>query len=132
MTLAVAMIRPWGETERCGIAARARRKAARRFTSCTRSQASSVMLATKAFAPIPALLKRMSRAPKLSIARSMMANGASGVARSAARLVISAFPKPRSAPGRSTASTRAPSAAKSSALARPMPDAAPVTIAARP
>jgi len=36
------------------------------------------------------------------------------------------------AAGRSTASTRAPSAAKSSALARPMPDAAPVTMAALP
>src|SRR5215217_4878001 len=74
----------------------------------------------------------MSRRPKASTAAFTIAAGAASVAISTPRLSIDGCSKVSSAPGRSTASTRAPSLANSSALARPMPLAAPVTMAARP
>src|SRR3954454_3269562 len=91
------------------------------------SQRSSGNSATGATCWKPALAITASRRPKRSSAASTAARLPSRPTRSAAYGV----PGPSSSGSRSTASTSAPSAASPAASARPIPLAAPVTIALR-
>src|SRR3954447_14580666 len=92
------------------------------------SQRSSGKSATGATCWKPAFAITASSRPKRSSARSTAARLPSRVVRSARN----ASPGPSSAGLRSTASTCAPSSASRSAIALPIPLAAPVTRAARP
>ena len=84
---------------------------------------------------MPALLTRMSGGPsRASVAASAAAIVAGSVTSQARSIApaISAAADLAAAASTSQIATRAPEAAKRSAIARPMPRAAPVTIATRP
>src|SRR5262249_980707 len=112
----------------CGIAYLHIKNGPLRFTSCTRSQSSSVVDTGSPTFSMPTLLCRMSMRPKRSMVASMTART------SAARLTspasanasppavrISSAVASAAARFRSTAAIRAPSRAKSSAVALPLP-----------
>src|SRR4051794_40655996 len=97
-------------------------------TATRASQRSSGNSATGATCWKPALATTVSSPPRLSSAASTAARFPSRVVRSAAN----GSPGPSASGSRSTASTRAPPATSRSAIARPIPLAAPVTRALRP
>ena len=118
-----------------GMASRQIRNIARTLTPLTRSQCSSVISSTKARPLTPALLNRISMAPNLASAVATICRGASSPVMSQAKAAMALLPAWACSianSGRSTASTCAPSSAKSLAEAAPMPDAAPVTMAILP
>src|SRR5262245_52882460 len=115
---------------------------ARTLTSWARSHRSRSIVSTvppTTIVPTPALLKRTLTRPHAALAPSTTAPHSSGLARSAtsdsasppawrtARMVCAS-----SSPRTSVRNRRAPAWAKSVALARPMPVAAPVMIATLP
>src|SRR5579863_8944137 len=111
------------------------RKTPLRLTSMRRSQATSSSSATaNPLAPTPALLKATCSRPNAASARSTMPRQSASRLTSAATASASP-PSPSiiatvalaSASFRSTTTTRPPSLAKSWAVARPIPEPAPVT-----
>ena len=122
-------------------ASRVQRNAPVRFTSTTRRHASIVRSSSGiAGAPVPALLKRTSRRPNVLPRR--LEQGADrlrdrsrrsgrrgpGCAFAAARRAVSA----RASCRRPASTTEYPSASRARAVARPIPEPAPVTIAVFP
>ncbi len=106
----------------------------RTLTSNVASQSSTVISSSGAMRRMPALLTRMSTPPSRPMASSVAARVDSGSARS---MVIACAPnsaarRPQSSPSRSMSTSCAPSRWKASAIAAPMPRAAPVTSARRP
>ena len=106
-----------------------------RLTSSVRRQAVRLMLSAGARSTMPAQLTRMSIRP---ISATTAATTASTLAASAT-LQVHAVDEDRAAaraltasPLRSRSASRAPFAAKASAIAAPMPEAAPVTTATLP
>src|SRR5215210_6091824 len=122
------MKRPSPLRARCSQPWRASRNGLVSRIASSPSQRSSGNSATGATCWKPALGTIASRRPKCSIAASTAPRLPSRVVRSAAW----ATPGPSSAGSRSTASTSKPSSTRRSAIARPMPLPAPVTIALRP
>src|SRR2546425_3023204 len=119
-------------------AARVALKAVRRLVSRTKFQVSSVMVWNILSRVIPALLMRMSILPKPSTARPI---SAPAPAASTALSVLTAAEPPAAVISSTTSwagpvamsftTTEAPSAARSFAVAAPMPRPAPVTMATR-
>ena len=113
------MIRPAFESASSGASPRASLNGAETLTASVVSQIASLSSASGTTGQTPALLMRMSsRSPAAAITAAIP----SSVARSTLT----------STPARSTAMTSAPSARSLFAVAAPIPDAAPVTIARRP
>src|ERR1700688_409199 len=110
-----------------------------RLTASTRSSASSSRSTTGDWAMMPAMLAMTSSVPKLDTASSTSESTSPGTVTSTPRASARA-PASSSCPAVVTAppvsmsahSTAAPAAPSSTAVARPMPDAAPVTTATRP
>src|SRR5262245_46846545 len=124
---------------RWGSAARVRRKTAVRLVLKMRSHSTSVVSATGAIPPTPALLTRMRSPPPLPTAAATAASQASASCRSAAKACarppacsISRTSESSSVTVRDTAVTWAPAPASARAMARPMPRPAPVTSADAP
>src|SRR3954471_18705302 len=120
-------------SRRCGAAARITRNGTTVWMSSIRWYASSVILWIGASIVYPALLTMMSTLPQASTAACTRASGAPSLARSPPYTAVSpaiseADCAARSA-SRSLMTTFAPCALNSSAVARPMPRAEPVTIA---
>ena len=116
-----------------GSTARLQRKTLLRLVARTSSHASSVVVRTSPNPLRPAMLHRMSMRPKRSSAAAVSASTSARAADvRGARPDLAAVQRGRLAGQRSpsmSVSTRlAPSAANSAAVARPMPDAAPVII----
>jgi hypothetical protein len=107
----------------------------RRLTSITASNCSSVIFCSRASLVMPALLTSTSMLPKRSFTAATMASSASRSVTFSARPIVCAPRARTSATAASTPSglrsqttTAAPSSANFSAVARPMPWAAPVTM----
>src|SRR4051794_19573929 len=114
------------DPERCaiivGTTARHMRKIPRALTRITRSQSSRVVSVTSPTPAIPALLKSTSMRPCCSRTDAASAAVCSSSATS------TSWVTPSAPPLMSAATTVAPSRAKRSAVARPIPEAAPVTM----
>src|SRR5213080_3934350 len=142
------MIRPRRCSRMRRVACRVQLKVPFRWTPMTASHSSSLMLKIMRSRRMPALFTRMSIAPNsltaVSTMRSAAAKSATLSALATARpprariasTTSSATrreaPRPSTSAPRSLTTTAAPSAASSSAMARPMPRPAPVTTAALP
>src|SRR4051794_23133975 len=114
----------------------------------TASHSSSVMLTITRSRRMPALLTRMSRSPKCSIALlikrcapcqsatlsplTIASPPIASISATTCCAGVASVPVPSLAPPRSLTTTRAPSRANSSACSRPIPRPAPVMIATRP
>src|SRR5829696_3780961 len=111
-----------------GAAARISRSGARTLSCHWRSQSSSVSNSSGRIHDVPALLTSTSIPPRRSTQAATIRSPASGFVTLAARISAS-FGAASASPSRSraTSSSRAPSAASRSAVARPMPRLAPVT-----
>src|SRR3954454_16412117 len=121
-----------------GIAAFEHTNTLRRFTWSTWSHFSSLVFQVSRSSPctIPALFTRTSRPPSSSRAvatasAAVADEDTSPITRRAASPSAATTSRPRVS-SRSTTTTRAPSREKSSTVARPKPDAPPVTIATLP
>src|SRR5829696_5332262 len=114
------------ERRRYGSAARLVRTMPSTLTWKTRRNSSSGLSSTVPRAPTPALLTRTSSPPKSSAARSTAARADCS---SLTSVVISSTPVVGAAGFKSREATRAPRATSSSTVARPMPEAPPVTTA---
>ncbi len=124
---------PWATI--AGSAARLNRKVPSRFVRTMRSKSSTEWSMSRASTWMAALLTTMSRRPKsrntsATIAATRASSPTSPSTPTASRRDAATARAP--APSRSTSTVRAPSAAYASAIARPMPRAAPVTMATRP
>ncbi len=137
---AVLTITPLPAASMCGSTARVSRKGAVRLTRMTRSHSASLTSASADIrSMIPALLTSTSTPPKRSTAVATTASTTDCSLRSPvtatamppASLISSTTARTPSAL-RSAATTRSPWAAKVSAVARPMPEPAPVTMTPRP
>src|SRR3954453_5935045 len=120
---AVLITEPPPPSSRCGIPCLQHRKTDLRLTSCTRCHASSDVSRTEpsSLGEIPALLKRTSTRPTSARTRAYMSRTAASSVTSTCSESSPGAPSARSPP-----TTRAPSAAKSAALAPPIPPDAPV------
>ncbi len=113
-----------------------------RFTRSTRSQSSGATSWLCSKRRMPALFTRTSSRPASSVAAATARGAVAASPTSPARATMPAeaaapFPMASTASAsasssRSTATTVAPSSTSRCAVARPMPDAAPVTMATRP
>ncbi len=122
-----------------GSTARANRKAPRSVTANSRSQSAGAQSSSVDFAVKAALLTSTSMAPNRATASATeAATAASSVTEPALAAAcppactIAATLRPAAAASMSVTSTAAPSAARRSAVARPMPSPPPVTIAVLP
>ena len=135
MAEAVLMIDPPPLARSAGMAYLMPRKTPRRFTATRRSNTSSSVSSSGWWASIPALLNTTSSRPNVSTAAANIAF-TSAACETSARTAIASWPISAAAdswcPLTSAQTTLAPSAANSSAEARPMPDPAPVTTATLP
>src|SRR4026209_117059 len=123
----------------CGTAARVQRKVERRLSRSVKSQSAAVISQMRALRLPPTLLTRMSRRPHPATPGSgRRAAGSSSVTSPTVDTVspptcaIPATARSRPAASMSPSTTRAPSPASRSAIARPSPLAAPVTTATLP
>jgi hypothetical protein len=119
LTLTIAAL---GEERKWGRAARDTRAMPKTLTSKTRRHSSSELAATSPTAPMPALLTTMSRRPYSATTAAIALSTDAGSVTSQGNLP----------PARSRPATVAPRAVISSAVAEPMPPAAPVMTATRP
>ena len=128
---AVFTMAPPPASSRAGMAARQQAKVPVRLTASTRSQVSKSCSWVRAVRRIPATLATTWRAPNRSTA---VATAASETAGSLTSPVTSTTASPARSHlvATSRATTCAPSATSRSTVARPMPDAAPVTRATFP
>src|SRR5665811_1910834 len=117
------------EARNSGSAAAVTRAIPITFTSSTRAHSASSLSSTVPTALIPALLTRMSSPPSWSL---MVWMAAAIVSRLVTSQTIPSIPSGSSFGAMSSTATRAPRSARSFAVARPMPDAPPVTAATRP
>ncbi len=107
------------------------------MTSCWMSQSASVVSSRLRDSDSPALLTTRSTPPKARAASAIEAATAAASVTSEATLIatsgppISAATFAAASPSRSATTTHAPSAARRRAIARPMPEPAPVTRATR-
>src|SRR5580698_9362896 len=122
----VLTIAACSEARRYGSAARVTRTRPTTLTSNTRCHSSSGLSATVPIEPMPALFTRMSTPPRRPAAVST-------ASRTDASSVTSAATPVNSSPGlRSSTATCAPRLARSRAVASPIPEPPPVTIAVSP
>jgi len=118
-------------------ASRATRKDPRAMTSCCRSQSCAVVSSNGLEIDSPALLTTRSIPPNASTVASTSAQMSSSDVTSARTEIATSSPPNPAATSRAVArlrsatTTQAPSAASRSAIARPMPEPAPVTRATR-
>src|SRR5674476_349523 len=117
------------EARNSGSAAAVTRAIPITFTSSTRAHSASSLSSTVPTALIPALLTRMSRPPSWSL---MVWMAAAIVSRLVTSQTMPSIPSGSSFGAMSSTATRAPRSARSFAVARPMPDAPPVTAATSP
>src|SRR5262252_2217369 len=120
----------------CGTAARVQRKVERWFKRSTKSQSSTGISQTFRLRLPPTLLTRMSRPPRRSTAASISFAAGPPAVRSPATVtatppavLMAAAVCSIPAASMSPRATRAPSRARTSAISRPRPLAAPVTTA---
>ena len=133
MATVEAMLTMLPPSDMAGMACLEQRKTLFRLTAMISSQSGPAMVTTVPRLPRPALLTRMSRRPKRSVAASTIAlTSASSLALT--RTGIAAAPRaaaiaPAAAPFTSATTTFAPSRTKAAAVAAPISAPAPVTIA---
>ena len=127
----VFTIAPCFEFRREGMAARATRTMPKTFTSKTLRHSSSELSSTVPWAPIPALLTTTSKLPK-SFAAMVTARDTLTLSDTSHSMARSPTPTSTLVTSRSSTATRHPSANSLSTVARPIPDAPPVTIAVSP
>src|SRR5271157_2815960 len=114
-------------------ASRQPKKVPSTLTAWTLRQSASVSVSILPFVPTPALLTRMSSRPNVSTTASTTSRQRASSVTSCMRVRSASGPRAaRPCSLRSVAATFAPSARNSAAVARPMPDAAPVMSATLP